>query len=120
MKRLTMIVEDDSPTRDRLGGLFSVQGWDVRLTPTVSEALTLLGHDLEPDVLILDLGLPDGGGEAVLSAVKEAGLKTHVVVCTGTADPLRLLHFREMKPDMTLIKPIDPDVVYRLCETWAE
>jgi DNA-binding response OmpR family regulator len=114
-----MIVEDDSPTRDCLGGLFSVHGWEVRPASTVSEALALLGQGLEPDFLILDLGLPDGGGEVVLSAVKEAGLNTHVIVCTGVTDPLRLMKLREMKPDMTLIKPIDSDVVCRLCETGA-
>jgi two-component system KDP operon response regulator KdpE len=114
-----MIVEDDSSTRGCLGGLFSLQGWDVCLAPTVAEALTLLGHGLKPDFLVLDLGLPDGGGEAVLKAVKEAGLKTHIIVCTGIADPLRLMKLRDMKPDVTLIKPIDADVLCRLCESWA-
>src|SRR5687768_4681808 len=102
MTRLTMIVEDDSATRRCLGGLFSLQGWEVCLAPTVGEALTLLEHGLEPDVLILDLTLPDGGGEAVLEAVKDAGLQTQVIVCTGTTDPVRLMKLRELGPDLTL------------------
>ncbi len=119
MSRLTMIVEDDSATRRCLGGIFSLQGWEVCLAPTVSEALTLLEHGLVADFLILDLTLPDGGGEAVLKAVKDAGLKSQVIVCTGTMDPIRLLRLRELEPDITLIKPVDPDVICRLCESWA-
>jgi DNA-binding NarL/FixJ family response regulator len=81
--------------------------------------MTLLGHGLEPDFLILDLRLPDGDGEAVLEAVKDAGLKTRVIVCSGAADPLRLLRLRELKPDLTLVKPIDPNVICNLCESFV-
>lgn len=117
MPKLTMIVEDDSATRDSMGGLFTFYGWDVCLAPTLAEALTLLAHGLEPDFLILDLRLPDGDGEAVLKAVKDRGLRTRVIVCSGAADdPLRLIRLREMNPDLTLVKPIDPDIVVNLCE----
>src|SRR4051812_13076211 len=118
MTRLAMLVEDDPATRDGLGGLFRRRGWDVCPAPTVAAALAGLGHGPEPDLLILDLGLPDGGGEAVLRQVKAAGLRTRVVVFTGAADPLRLVRLRELGPDATLIKPIDPDVLLRLCESW--
>src|SRR4051812_7735781 len=119
MSRLTMIVEDDATTRRCLGGLFTRRGWEVCLAPTVGEALALLEHGLEPDFLILDLRLPDGRGEAVLKAVQDAGLKTRVIVCTGMMDPIRLMRLREMEPNVMLIKPIDADVVCRLCESWA-
>jgi DNA-binding NtrC family response regulator len=89
------------------------------LAPTVGEALALLEHGVEPDFLILDLRLPDGLGEAVLKAVQDAGLKTRVIVCTGMMDPMRLMRLRAMKPDMMLIKPIDADVVCRLCDAWV-
>src|SRR4051794_13054739 len=107
MTKLTMIVEDDAATRKRLGGIFSHRGWDVRSAPTVGQALTLLGRGLEPDFLVLDLGLPDGEGEVVFEAVKDAGLRTRVIVFTGMADPARLRRVGQMKPDITLIKPID-------------
>ena len=119
MSRLTMIVEDDAATRKCLGGLFTLQGWATCVAPTVSEALALLDHGLEPDSLILDLGLPDGQGEAVLRAVKEAGPKTRVIVCTGVADPMRLMGLRDLKPDLTIFKPIDPDVLCRVCTSWV-
>jgi CheY-like chemotaxis protein len=78
-------------TGHALGGLGSRYGWGVCLSPTVSEALNLLEHGLEPDCLILDLKLPDGDGAAVLRKVLDAGLKTHVTVCTGDTDPMRLI-----------------------------
>jgi two-component system KDP operon response regulator KdpE len=119
MNRMALIVEDDAATRRGLGVLFARRGWDVRSTSTVAGALALLGHAPPPDFLLLDLGLPDGAGEAVLEVVKGAGLGTRVVVCTGTADPLRLIRLRALGPDLTLFKPLDPDVICRLCESWT-
>jgi DNA-binding response OmpR family regulator len=111
MTKLTMIVEDDPATRKRPGGISSHRGRDVRSAPTAEEGL-------EPDFLILDLGLPDGDGETVFGAVRGAGLATRVIVCTGMVDPMRLLRLGRMRPDVTLIKPIDADVIARLCESW--
>jgi two-component system, OmpR family, KDP operon response regulator KdpE len=118
MTKLTMIVEDDPATRKRPGGISSHRGRDVRSAPTADEALALPEEGLEPDFLILDLGLPDGDGETVFGAVRGAGLATRVIVCTGMVDPMRLLRLGRMRPDVTLIKPIDADVIARLCESW--
>jgi CheY-like chemotaxis protein len=114
-QRLLMIVEDDLATRDALGGLCSRYGWGVCLSPTVTEALNLLEHGLEPDCLVLDLVLPDGDGIEVLRKVREAGLRTHITVCTGDTDPIRLIQVRQLNPELLLIKPIDPEVVCHLC-----
>ena len=78
-----MIVEDDAATLRALGSAFSRKGWDVCTAATVAEALALLERSPAPDFLILDLMLPDGGGEVILRRVKQAGLASHVIICTG-------------------------------------
>ena len=89
------------------------------MAATVAEGLDLL--DPPPDCLVLDLMLPDGGGEAILRKVREDDLPTRVVaVTTGSNDPARLAVVKELNPDVLLSKPIDPSVLLRVCEAEME
>ncbi len=102
-----MIVEDDPSSRSSLGSIFSRRGWVICSAGTLSGAMSLLDHGLVPDCLLLDLVLPDGNGEEVLSKLREGGLKTRVAVCTGSQDPARLSGVRSMNPNGLLRKPVD-------------
>jgi len=106
-----LIVEDDPAMREVWQVVFSRRGWDVALASTVAEGLALL--DPPPDFLILDLRLPDGGGEAILRRVRDAKLKTRVAVTTGTGDAGRLCEVRGMGPEALFEKPINVADVWR-------
>ena len=77
--------------------VFSVRGWEVTVARTLSEGLAAL--DPPPDYLILDLKLPDGGGEAILHKVRDAKLKTRVAVTTGSDDPRQLSEVKGLEPE---------------------
>ena len=114
-----LIVEDDRGTRAALRSHFSYQGWHVAVAATVAEGFDLL--DPPPNCLVLDLMLPDGGGEAILRKVREDNLPTRVVaVTTGVSDPTRLVVVKGLNPDVLLSKPIDPGVLLRVCEAEME
>src|SRR3954470_3877452 len=118
-KNRVLIVEDPKGTRSALRSLFSRKGWHVTQAATVAEGLDLLNPP--PDCLVLDLMLPDGGGEAVLRKVRKDDLPTRVVaVTTGVSDPGRLAGVKELNPDVLLSKPIDPSVLVRVCEAEME
>ncbi|HEV8153500.1 MAG TPA: response regulator transcription factor, partial [Solirubrobacteraceae bacterium] len=54
------------------------------------EALAMVGvHD--PDVLILDLHMPDCGGIRVLERLRESGARTRVLIMTASESPDSLL-----------------------------
>jgi DNA-binding response OmpR family regulator len=114
--RLLLIVEDHESTRRMLGSMFGRRGWTVYLATTIGEAWELLNRGLEPDTVILDLGLPDGDGDAVLRKIRECELSPRVVVYTGADDSERLGRIRRLHPDMLLFKPIDSDIVVDVCE----
>lgn len=107
-----LVVEDDALARSCWEVIFSQRGWEVVTAGTVAEGLARL--DPAPDYLILDLSLPDGGGEAILRKVREANLKTRVAVTTGSGDHARLREVRELKPEALFRKPIS--VVKLWCE----
>jgi len=106
-----LIVEDDTSMREVWEVVFGSRGWDVTSASTVAEALALL--DPPPDYLILDLKLPDAGGEIILRRVRDAGLKTRVAVTTGTDDAEQLRGVKALKPEALFEKPINVADVWR-------
>ncbi|WNB86931.1 response regulator [Cellulomonas sp. ATA003] len=50
------------------------------------EALQLVA-ELQPDIVVLDLGLPDIAGREVLTRIRASSPATRIVVFSGTADP---------------------------------
>ena len=110
-----LIVEDDHPTRLALRTVFFRRGWQVATAATVNEGIA--GLDPAPDCIVLDLELPDGGGEAILRKVRADHVPTRMVaVATGVSDPNRLAVVRDLHPDLLLCKPLDADVLLRVCE----
>ena len=65
-----LVVEDDPEIRALIQSTLSVEGFEVQTAVSVSEASALLRHAL-PDILLLDLGLPDGDGAALVQEVRK-------------------------------------------------
>ena len=99
-----LVVEDDPTTRKALRKYFQLKGWDVRTASTVAEGLAQL--EPPPDCVILDLMLPDEGGEVVLRKIREGRLPTRVAVCTGSNDRRLLEAVVTLGPDALLVKPV--------------
>jgi CheY-like chemotaxis protein len=109
-----LIVENHAATRNLLEAIFQGEGWDIATAGTVAEGLA--GLDPVPAGLILDMDLPDGGGETVLQRVRDDGLPTRVAVCTGMCDPAHRARVEQLSPDAYLLKPIDLDDLFRALE----
>jgi len=69
MRLRVLVVEDDREIRSLIQSALGVEGFDVQTAVSVSEARALLQHAL-PDVVLLDLGLPDGDGETLVQAIR--------------------------------------------------
>jgi two-component system, OmpR family, KDP operon response regulator KdpE len=64
-----LLVEDDRDLRATLRDALQVEGHDVLTAASLSEGLALLEHG-GIDFVLLDLGLPDGDGEALLASLR--------------------------------------------------
>lgn len=62
-----LLVEDDEELTEVLSATFADAGLAVQHAASVSDAVSL-GPDVRPDVLVLDMRLPDGTGEDVVAA----------------------------------------------------
>ena len=108
-----LIVDDDSYTQLALRNLFARRGWTVDLAASVAEGLATL--DDSHRALILDLNLPDGGGEEVLFEVRRRAARTMVAVCSASVDARQMATVRHLRPELLLCKPIDVATLDRMC-----
>jgi two-component system response regulator MprA len=79
------ICEDDHELRQALRRALEQQGFEVRATATGSEALRVFS-DEPPDVLVLDIGLPDADGRDVCQALRARGMAAPVLFLTAKSD----------------------------------
>ncbi len=73
-------------------------------------------HQVNPDLVLLDIGLPDITGWKVLDSIKEARAVTgrpFIVVMTAYGDPANRLMGKLQGVDSYLIKPFTPDEIER-------
>ena len=64
-----LLVEDDDAARDVLATGLRARGWQVRVAANGRNALDML-DSADPDVVILDLGLPDLDGVEVCRHIR--------------------------------------------------
>jgi two-component system, OmpR family, KDP operon response regulator KdpE len=64
-----LVVDDEAAIRRLLRNTLQVNDYRVFEAGTVSEALAMAASHL-PDVILLDLGLPDGDGLRVIDTVR--------------------------------------------------
>lgn len=113
--RNILIVEDHALSRELLAGLMHGLGWKPLLAGSIAEGLIHL--DSAPELIVLDLTLPDGSGTEILRAVRERGLTCQVMIMTGW-DPSdsRLDEVRRLQADGLFQKPLDIHAFLERCQ----
>ena len=69
MSMRVLLVEDDRELRSILCESLRLEGYLVDTAASMAEAQALLKHSQMPDLVLLDLGLPDGDGEVLLQSL---------------------------------------------------
>lgn len=113
-QRSAVIVDDEPDITTYLSTLLGDHGWQVRVANSADEGQALVEAE-RPDVVLLDLMMPERGGLNLLVAIRKnpalAGVP--VVVISGIQEKLTsdyhtyLERFRHYRPDVYLDKPVD-------------
>ena len=99
-----MLVVDDAPEFCQLiGDALTDAGYSVRTTRTVAAANEAMSTAM-PDLVVLDLGLPDGDGLDVCRSIREHS-NAYVLVVSGRADQLEKLSGFRLGADDFMLKP---------------
>ncbi len=100
-----LLVEDHRDTRRTLSRLLTHFGHEVLAADNVHRALEIIGSG-EIDVLLCDIGLPDGSGYEVITQAK-GKRPIHAVALTGFGTEEDIRRSKEAGFDLHLVKPID-------------
>jgi len=98
-----LVVEDDREIRTLIQSALSVEGFVVQTAVTLREALALLQHR-PPDVIVLDLGLPDGEGLELVRAVRRQS-SVPIVVVSARHQEAQKIELLDAGADDYLTKP---------------
>lgn len=108
-----LIVEDDEGARELFADALRFTGYYVRTAADGLEGIKML-ETFEPDVLVVDLGLPMATGFEILHELR-AGTRTRQTPAIAISGLDRGLALAEGNPDFfaTLKKPFQPDALVR-------
>jgi two-component system KDP operon response regulator KdpE len=103
MSTRVLVVEDDREIRTLMQSSLSVEGFDVQTAVSLSEASALLQHS-PPDVIVLDLGLPDGDAVQLVQEVRRQST-TPIVVVSARHQEAQKIRLLDAGADDYLTKP---------------
>src|ERR1700678_2592938 len=84
MKAKIMVVDDTEGVRDWIGTILQHNGYEAMPKANAAQLLASF-TEAQPDVILLDLVLPDGDGMELLPKIKKQWPDTEVIVLTGHA-----------------------------------
>lgn len=103
LKRKLLLVEDDAHIRGMIRQSLPEDDWEVSEVVTVADAITVAAA-LRPDLVILDLGLPDGDGKKFLRNFR-ADSNATVMVLTARSEEQEKVFALDAGADDYLTKP---------------
>lgn len=80
-----LIVEDSLGAGDWIAVFLGARGYTTRIAHTAAEAM-VLASDFKPQVVLMDLGLPDGNGLDLARRLRSEKPGTHFVALTGRTE----------------------------------
>lgn len=101
-----LIVDDNVDAADSLAMVLSQSGHSAEAVFTPSEALRRAAT-FDPEVILLDIGLPGMDGYEVAKHIRAAGSAARLVALTGYGQPEDIRRTRAAGFDAHLVKPVD-------------
>lgn len=106
-----LLADDNKDAADSLQRVLSLYGYDVRVTYDGRAALQL-GESFNPEIAILDIGMPGATGYEVARAIRERrGNGVTLVALTGWGQEADRRRATEAGFDYHLTKPVDPSLL---------
>ncbi len=101
-----LLIEDDPGIRTALSRALTARGHAVQSAPNGLDGLQLLLKSA-PEVVVLDLGLPDVNGERLLGMIRAVD-DVPIIVATARDDEGLIVSLLNAGADDYIVKPFDP------------
>jgi two-component system, OmpR family, response regulator MprA len=101
-----LVIEDDDDVRAALRRALMLSGYEVLLAADGAEGLLKAGTEV-PDVIVLDVGMPEMDGLQVCRALRSAGNRTPILMLTAREAVADRIEGLDAGADDYLTKPYD-------------
>ena len=108
MAQTILIVEDDNGLQKYLKELLLDNGFSVQTAPDGVQALNSIAK-LAPELVLLDLGLPNMSGEAVCAEIRKKYPDLRVIILTAKDGVADIVHGLDLGADDYMTKPFLAD-----------
>lgn len=106
-KNKILVVDDDLEIRFLLSKFLKEQGFEIREAGNIAEFGAALTHE-HPDLVVLDIMLPDGSGLDACRNLRKSGDTTPVILLTAVTDEVDRILGLEFGADDYVGKPFNP------------
>jgi two-component system, chemotaxis family, CheB/CheR fusion protein len=107
-----LLVDDHGDTIEMLKAILELEGHEVRTAADAATALQMAG-ELEFDLLLSDLGLPDKSGLELMREIRAGGSNMCGIALSGYGQETDIEHSLAAGFSEHLVKPADPQVLLR-------
>jgi DNA-binding response OmpR family regulator len=108
-----LVVDDNPDAATTMGMLLKLAGHQAAVAHEGSTALAMLA-EFEPDVAILDIGLPQMDGFELARRIRAARPDVYLVAVSGYGQPEDRVRSCEAGFDEHFVKPVDPEQLLAL------
>lgn len=116
-----LVVDDDLDLIKYLATGLAEKGWQVQVAHDAEEAYESSQQD-RPDVIVLDIHMPGGGGKNALKRVREShkSFDVPVMLMSADADTALSEEMRKLQADGFIQKPLELDRLHQALMRLAE
>src|SRR5574338_24699 len=104
-----LVVDDDWAVTDMLSTLLKLQGYEVATANRGADCLALV-REKTPDLLLLDLMMPDMDGWAVCREIRQYS-NVPILILSALNDPIKIASILDAGADDYLTKPVASSVL---------
>jgi YesN/AraC family two-component response regulator len=105
-----LIVDDEPGIVEIIKDFFEEEGYRIYTADTAEDGVRLV-QQIKPDLLMVDMKLPDGSGLKVLISAKQSSPRTKTIVITGYVDQSVIDEAEKVGRDVFLQKPFDLQIL---------
>ncbi|MDR1196236.1 MAG: response regulator [Endomicrobium sp.] len=110
-----LLVDDEIYARDNMARLIQRRGFDVCVAGNADECLKTLKEE-NPDVIFLDIMLPDLDGDHLFHYIKEVNSSALIYFITGSGTIFTEEHAKELGAQGYMQKPVYVENLFALLD----
>ena len=117
--KLVLVVDDESSVREVLSDIFADNGFNVKTAVNGQDALKKI-DDLHPNVVFMDIRMPEMGGIEALEIINRRGSQIPIILMTAYGSTETTIEAMKLGAFDYLMKPLNIKEVMRVLEKAVE